>query len=364
MIRRLSTFLLVLLAVSAIVWGQDVVDINLDMKHSLNGVSQLDRSKFIMIHASAVDREWPDEAIKKQFLEDYDVYLGRNNGSMPWNLSICKEDPAKSGWPSVSHLQQLGAAALNSYKLNTLAHHYENRRGRYMMGGQEGMYPNQTHEIGPNGQKWYLAKEGYQPLAEYFANYLKYFHGTGGVSGLPLPAYVEVMNEPFVKTGELGTTNANISEMYRVVARRIKELTPEVKVGGYSAAHPAFEASDFKHWENNWKLFMDKAGADMDFWSVHLYDNFKDYPGRVQYRSGSNVEAILDMIEHYSYLKFGVVKPFCISEYGSLASSDGSPYTKQRDWHNIRSFSTIMMQLMEKQDVIDMALPFLVLKGS
>ncbi len=202
------------------------------------------------------------------------------------------------------------------------------------------------------------------PLAEYYANFLKYFHGTGGTSGLPQPAYVEVMNEPFVKSDELGTTNANLSQMHAVVARRIKELNPEVKVGGYSAAHPAYEAADFKHWENNWKLFIDIAGDDMDFFALHLYDNIRNIPSQGQYRAGSNIEAILDMVEHYGYLKYGYIKPFNISEYGCLSSNEGESYTKERDWNNIRSFSTIMMQLLEKQDVVDMALPFLLLKAN
>lgn len=343
--------------------AQDVADINLDVRHSLNGISELDRSKFIMIHAGSKD-EWPTTAVERQFLEDYDVYLGRNNGSMPWYYSICKQDPAKPGWPSIPHLQQKGAELINDYKNNWNIKQYEHRRYRYMMGGQEGMYPNQTRLIGPTGAKWYMAKEGYAPLAEFFANYLKYSFGTGGSTGHPLPTFVEPMNEPFVKSGELGTTNANLSEMHKVVARRIKELNPGVKVGGYSAAHPAFEAGNFRHWENTWETFIDIAGEDMDFWSVHLYDNTKDHEENSTYRAGANVEAILDMIEHYSYLKFNVRKPFCISEYGSLLQIQDKPYSRARDWHNIRSFSTIMMQLMERQDVIEMALPFMLVKAT
>lgn len=344
--------------------AQDVVEVNLDVKHAVNGISELDRSRYSMIHASAADREWPSEAVKEQFLEDYDVYLGRNNGSMPWYLSQCLEDPEKAGWPSVAHLQAKGAEVIHDYKNNSAAHRYESRRGSYMVGGQESMYPNQTRLIGPDGAKWYLAKEGYEPLAEYYANYFKYFYGSGGESGMPQPTFVEVMNEPFVKSGDLGTTNYNLSQMHNVVARRIKELNPQIKVGGYSAAHPAYEAADFKHWESNWKLFMDVAGENMDFFALHLYDNYKDNnPATAQYRAGSNIEAILDMLEHYGTLKFGHVKPFCISEYGCLVDG-GDPYTRERDWNNIRSFSTIQMQLLERPDVIAQALPFLLLKAS
>lgn len=346
--------------------AQDAVDVNLNIRHAVNGVSEFDRAKFIQLHASAMDKEWPSEEVKEQFLTDYDVYLGRNNGSMPWNLSIIKQDPDKAGWPSVAHIQELGTKAINNYKNNASAHKYEDRRGNYMMGGQPVMYPNQTKEIGPNGEKWYMAKDGYEPLAEFFANYVKYFHGTGGTTGQEQPKYLEVMNEPFVHADDVNSTRENIAELHRVVALRVKELNPDIKVGGYTAAYPAYEAADFKQWEKNWKMFIDVAGDEMDFFSLHLYDNDSATdPEDKNYRSGSNVEAILDMVEHYGFLKFGYIKPFVLSEYGALASDEyGTPYTKERDWRNIRSFSTMLMQFLEKPDVIDVATPFVILKAN
>ena len=68
------------------------------------------------------------------------------------------------------------------------------------------MFPNQTAEIGPTGKKWFMPKDGFLPLAEYFANEIKYFYGEGGQ---PKPTFVEVMNEPFVKATRLGTTSYN-----------------------------------------------------------------------------------------------------------------------------------------------------------
>ncbi|WP_298369781.1 T9SS type A sorting domain-containing protein [uncultured Lutibacter sp.] len=360
--RKLLLSVIFCLLVSNSFFAQDIVDVNLDVKHSVGGVSELDRSKYLMLHAGVNDSEWPNEEFKREFLEDFDTYLGRNNGSLPWNHSICEEDPNKPGWPSISYLQTKGAQAIEKYKNDTNEHKYENRLSSYMMGGQEGMYPNGDHEIGPNGKKWTMAKDGYKPIAEFYANYFKYFHGNGGTTGEPLPVYIEVLNEPFVKATKIGTTRENISEMHKVVAKRIKELNPNAKVGGYSAAHPAYEAADFNHWKKNWKTFIDIAGEEMDFFSLHLYDNVQK-TGEGQYRAGSNVEAILDMVEHYGYLKLGEVKPFCISEYGCL-NTEGELYTKERDWHNLRSFSTIMMQLLERPDVIDQALPFIINKAN
>ncbi|MFY0598839.1 MAG: T9SS type A sorting domain-containing protein [Cyclobacteriaceae bacterium] len=364
--KKIVGFAFTLLVVFTLsVSAQDIIDVNIDVEHSVGGVSKLDRSKYMMLHAGMGSGEWPSEAYAEQFLEGYDTYLGRNNGSLPWNWSICEEDPMRPGWPDVSYLEEEGAKIRSNYNSKTLATKYEHRISRYMMGGQEGMYPTTGHIINPRKQgldDWAIEEGNYESLGEFYANFFKYFFSTGDEEGEPFPKYIEVMNEPFVKSGKLGTTNANMTEMHKVVARRIRELNPQALVGGYSAAHPAYEASDFKHWQNNWKLFIDEAGADMDFFSLHLYDNVQKIPEEGQYRAGSNVEAILDMVEHYGYLKLGEVKPFCLSEYGCL-NTEGEPYTRERDWNNIRSFSTMMMQFLERPNVIDQALPFIILQA-
>ncbi len=359
----LKLVILVLIITPYLGYSQEVIDINLDIEHSVNGISEFDRAKYIILHAGINDNEWPNDQMKDQFLTDYDVYLGRNNGSLPWVLSQTEEDPNKPGWPSVSDLEQEGQKTKDNYANNTSLHKYESRIARYMMGGQEFMYPTPNNEIGPNGKKWTMIKDGYKPLAEYYAQYFKNFFGNGGTSGQPFPTYIEIMNEPFVKANKLGTTRENLTEMHNVIAKRIKELNPEAKIGGYSAAHPAYEANNnnFAHWEGNWKLFIDKAAENMDFLSLHLYDNIQHDQG--QYRAGSNVEAILDMVEHYQMIKLGKRKPFCLSEYGNL-NTEGELYTKERDWDNLRSFNNMIMQFLERPDIIEQALPFMILQAN
>ncbi|MDO6803207.1 hypothetical protein Q4595_12175 [Wenyingzhuangia sp. 1_MG-2023] len=115
--------------------AQDIVDINLDTKHAVDGVSEFDREKYILLHAGLDDNEWPNEAYKQDVLENYDIYLGRNNGSLPWIYNNVKQDPNKSGWPSIDHLQTEGQKNINNYISNVSEHKYENRLARYMMGG-------------------------------------------------------------------------------------------------------------------------------------------------------------------------------------------------------------------------------------
>ena len=51
------------------------------------------------------------------------------------------------------------------------------------------------------------------------------------------------------------------------------------------------------------KMFMDVAGEYMHGFSTHLYDGI-NVIGKETKRSGSNMEAILDLIESYSYEKW------------------------------------------------------------
>ncbi|MDZ8117790.1 Ig-like domain-containing protein [Pontiella agarivorans] len=339
--------------------AQVSVDINLDTRHEVGGVSELDRETYFVLHAGAGENTWDSEAQETAFLTENDVYLGRANGTLPWNLSQTTEDPSKPGWCNHADMLSRGNSARSNYASDTHAHSLESRARKMMIGGQEGMYPNgQTNGNG-------FAIGSYEALADYYEQFLTDFYGSGGTDGAPKPAMVEVLNEPFVKADELGTTRANISRLHTNVAAAIHHSHPDVLVGGYCAAHPQYEGSNFGHWEANWKTFIDIAGEHMDFFSLHLYDN----PGgstnvlEHQYRSGSNVEALLDMIEHYSMLTLGEIKPFNISEYGSLSVESDVPYDPKNDWVDVRSYSTILMQLLERPDRMIQTIPFMMVQA-
>ena len=69
------------------------------------------------------------------------------------------------------------------------------------------------------------------------------------------------------------------------------------------------------------KMFIDRAGAYMDGFSVHLYDGI-NVTGTDTKRSGSNSEAVLDMVEAYSYIKLDMssLLPFPSLEVLTTAS--------------------------------------------
>ncbi|WP_111979545.1 hypothetical protein [Algibacillus agarilyticus] len=341
-----------------------VIDVNLNVNHIKGEVDSFDRSRYITMHIGATDNEWPDNATAKKFMEDYDVYYGRDNGSTPWQMGRL-EGGSVDGIFNDDEMTKNAEQSKTWYKNNTTAHALEDRMGNMMYGGQEFMYPHKeynTCSANCEGNAWIA---GYDEYARFFSEYLTKFFGTGGTTGQKKPKIIEVMNEPFVKSGKLHTTNANITELHKVVADKLHADHPDVKVGGFTAAFPALENNNnnFALFDNTWKTFIDGAGQEMDFYSIHLYDNHDET--NHMYRSGSNIEAILDMIEHYSVITIGEAKPWVISEHGFFAPGEKGkgPYSRERDWWNIRSFSSIMMQLMDKPDQILTSMPFSILKA-
>lgn len=344
------------------------VDVNLDLRHSVNGTDSFARERFIVIHENLFSNDWDSDAQRNSFLTDYDVYLGRDNGSLVWQYNQSFEDPARPGHPLLSSLSSKGLADRMRYANSPAAREVEGRTGSMMVGGQMSIFPtsgptNPNACCGPaNG--WTYANGS--ALGEYMATAVREFYGNGGETGQIRPTMVEVVNEPFYQAAEWNTTPLQIAQWHNDVAEQFNLILPEVMVGGYTAAFPELERNGFDQWRDNWKMFMDEAGDNMDFYSVHLYDyGVPANPEQVVRRSGSNIEAVLDMIEHYSMLTSGEVKPWNISEYGYWSPGiNGTPYTKERDWHNLRSFSTMMMQLMERPDVMLKTVPFVLNKAT
>jgi agarase len=350
------------------IMAQTLLDVNLDVRHVTGGIDSFDREKYIVLHANLRDNEWDSDEQRADFLNTYDVYLGRDNGLMPWQYNQSYEDPARPGYPDMAKLAERGARERQQYAGDAAARALEFRAKDLMIGGQISMSPtagptNPNPCCGPSGG-WDYA--GTDALSLFMGGLTRNFFGEGGASGQPRPTMVEVVNEPFYQVEDWNTDREGIIEWHNQLARAMDSLAPSVLVGGYTAAFPELERNDFRQWEDNWKKFIDGTGQNMDFYSVHLYDyGTPENTEELVYRSGANIEAILDMIEHYSTLQFGTPKPWNISEYGSWSPGLlGTPYSESRDWHDLRSFSTMMMQLLERPDRLIKAVPFTILKAN
>ncbi|SDX72292.1 agarase [Lutibacter oricola] len=364
MTRRILTFILFLNLFTF--YAQTNVTVNLNVKHSVGEASTFDRSKFMVIHANSTENEWNGDNftsdLKDHFLNGYDVYLGRDTGGITWNINQIQEDPARTGFANPTEIASRGLTTRNNFANNTDIHQYEVRKVHNVVGAQ--LHPFWTGESQKEtGQGWKFASP--TATGEYMGRYFNEFHGDNGQK---VPTYIEVINEPAYEAlgGKMDYSNSiqEIADFHVEVADAIRAQNSNLKIGGYTTAFPDFEVGDFQRWNNRWKLFMDVAGEKMDFWSIHLYDFGSIRGGEKELRSGSNVEATFDMMEHYSKLSFNEVKPFVISEYGAQTHDyNNETWSSYRDWLHVKASNSQLMSFLERPESIASAINFVIVKA-
>jgi hypothetical protein len=295
----------------------------------LSDVSALDREKFFAIHSGSTN----DSQISS-FLSEYDVTLGRQFwGALP-------------------------------YARNQT--------------GQVGVYPNTTpstdQSVRPTTR---MVQTGHprdalrwntdvQEAADWVTTYYTTVVDT-------VPEFYEPINEPFVHAGDFEFSDApsteamrlKMAQLYAAIGEAVDQ-TPalaDMNVIGYSSAWPSVELWDFGHWDSRMKMFMDVAGDHMDGFATHLYDGV-NVTGQNNRRSGSNSEAILDLIETYSYTKWGFVKPHAITEYGGIEQGYGEAYSDLRSAQSLRSINHLLFNLLEREDDMMVSIPFITDKST
>jgi len=300
-----------------------VVAIDMSTQRFVGDVSALDRSTFFNVHGSV-----GGDPQMQTFLDDYGVSTGRQF----WDpLVIAKNETGSVGtYPS-------------SPGLNNRA-------------------PIPTSTMVATGHPGNAMR--YNTDLDALADWVVRYYSNQSV----IPQIYEPMNEPFVHAGDGEFSDApsqeamrrRMAEMFAAVGQRVHE-TPaldNMKVIGYSSAWPSMERWNFSHWETRMKMFMDVAGADMDGFATHLYDGV-NVTGQNNRRSGSNSEAILDLIETYSYSKWGIVKPHAITEYGGIERGFPSTYNDLGWAQSVRSMNSMMFNLLERENDMLISIPFI-----
>jgi len=386
-LSRLFTLLILcaLFVLPGVCFAQATVDVNFDLKHVVGQVDSFDREKFIVLHAAASENDYNDQLDKLEILmTNYDTYFGRETGRMRFLASRTDEDPLRSGFATESSIVANGNSLNQNYGRNTGKHRFE--KGRVITAAQTTpFYPNGFTPVNPQDpadEQWFFSStdSATEPFGsatgQYMGQFVRHGYGTGGVTGPPRPSFVEVMNEPVWPLVDVnlygGGTLDDIFKMHLTIADSIRAYSPESLVGGYCTAFPDFEkpglspgnSGMFGQWEERWKRFVDEAGPKMDFYALHFYDFPSIRGGLEQNRKGANMEATLDMLEHYNTLQYGKVKPLVISEYGSqLNDFYQERWSPARDWYIIKAFNAMMMQFMERPDVIQKTVPFTLAKA-
>lgn len=316
------------------------------LTRSIGGVTRFRREQFITIHESPIADNW------EYWQKELEISYGRDGGSRTSTRKRVPEDPKRPGYPDLTVLQKLGKQRRAK---EAKAPHITPEISKEMVlcTHPEHYYARPDQDAAPWGPKHF---EG---AAEFTAHFMKEFWDDES-----RPRYLEVFNEPFVHRKDVGATIEGFCEQHVVVARRVKQLTPDVLVGGYTAAWVELEARNFAHWEGWQKKFMDLAGADMDFFSYHIYDGI-NVVGEARNRTGSNQEAIMDLIDQYSYILFDYAKPHLVSEYGMIPEGgmETVPYSAQRSAEMIRSTNGQLMSFMDHPDRMLKVIPFFLDKG-
>ncbi|WP_370980161.1 agarase [Agaribacterium sp. ZY112] len=375
------------------------VDINLDTKHSVGGIDAFDRQKFITIHSSPSENDWgendghtqnapnEDPDLMVNFVTDNDVYFGRVTGSISWALRNTDEDPSKAGFVDEATATTTGGNFRWTYANSTAKKHTDARLPQIQARAQDMIQGAQQHPYWPegttinalSGSTWSFSETDTvdEPLGSatghYYGQYLsKFFKNNESDEWEAKPKYFEIMNEPLYDlTTVRNPSDANyvtpleVFEFHNTTKAEIRKIAEndDVLVGGYTVAFPDFDKDNFQRWEDRDKLFIDTSGADMDFYSIHLYD-FPCLSNTEKYRSGSNVEATMDMMENYSHIAVGEMKPYVISEYGAASHCERSVgWTPKKDTLVMRATNKMLMSFLERPDVIAKTIPFIVVKA-
>ena len=315
-------------------FGQVEVKVDFNTVRSIGGYSQLDRSAYFNLHQGRSLNEFT-VAERKYLFEVLRIGDGGREFSGAGTLNV-----DLNNLPDAAAMRARGASQLKKGAVT--------ENSRQMSGVIATDHPRRVFSMAVEPDR----------LAQHTTNYFKYYFG----ENKPLPTYYEPINEPFVHAGEFGKKSEEVikrmCEYHALLADKMHQEVPSVKIVGYASAWPEYDFKDFLIWEQRMKQFMDVAGDKMDYLSIHLYDGM-NLEGSIAKRSGSNSEAILDLIETYSFIKWGFVKPMMISEFGITGKGWSDQYLETRNTLTVNSMHNLTMGIMERPEVIKRAVPFI-----
>ncbi|WPR71842.1 Ig-like domain-containing protein [Flavobacterium sp. NG2] len=398
-----------------IISAQIHVDINLNMKHSVENVSDFGRNRHMTIHAGSTESDWNGEETKLDYLmNELGVYFGRDTGSATWKNQLVEEDPNHKGWPNVTQLKET-AIGLKKWidSPDFVTRRQYRAKSKYMIMGVNDfspMYPNLSWypTFGKGKGGWFV--RDVDAAAEWTSLYLDNFYAkTTNDIGEGLPKYWECYNEPDMNFmnpsfGMIVSSLEKNWEYHKLVAQKVKERLGSFapKIGGmtwgqhdffkpdavpsrtdgafwYANSSPEANAlydnmlsgvngwpkawdkrkDNWWQWDYLWQGFIDHAGADMDFYGVHLYDWPNSTKGTSTIRSGGHVEAVLDQLEWYDNFKFGKKKDIVMSEFGAVnATYINSLPSRRRDWEFLKPFNQMFLEFLERPSHVVMSMPF------
>tara|TARA_R110002126_G_scaffold291731_2_gene456137 strand:- start:6130 stop:8202 length:2073 start_codon:yes stop_codon:yes gene_type:complete len=341
-LRKVATFTIVLFYSS--LYSQNVITINHKTQRFINDVSEFNRGKYITGHLLFNSNDNEFEAFKNE----YNIAANYKGSRQFWNpfgkLKNGVIPSIKNNHSGVRNVQALLVATGTAKQL-----FYDDSKD-YSIEDVSEFSKNVASYVADNYKKeWSLVPEFLEPFNEPMVHAIDY--------------YPEGRNGKYI-TSKIDNIITKTCQYFKDVGQAIHTVPElkDMKVMGYASAYPEFENNDFDLWNKRYKKFIDIVGNDVDVFSVHLYDGsgLNNTGGR---RSGSNSEAILDLIEAYSYKTLQKVKPIAVTEYGRLVSNQpGFPnvsnYEPITNSQAVRSQIHMVMNFIERADNMQIAIPF------
>ncbi|MDF7824820.1 hypothetical protein P4B35_12415 [Pontiellaceae bacterium B12227] len=314
------------------------VSVDLFQRQVLGDTSELDRSKFINVHSSytsgALTKENLEQlkALNVGFGRSFDgPFAGHQNGTP---------------YPDTKAIKERAPGVIAKAKADPLYAYRTTRR-----------------IVTSEARAAFNMEDNPAAMARFAADILEYNYEDDF-----RPDFYSPISIPFVAAGRYGedqaAVRARMIEMIAEIGKEIDRRGLSTQVIGYTSAWPMMHYWDFGHWNSRMKLFMDTAGPHIDAIDFLMMDatHMQEQDSR---RSGSRVEALMDLVETYGAMKWGKPKPFAISEYGDVSHGwpEDDAYSPARASAELNSYNHFLFSLLGRQDRLLIAVPFITTKS-
>ncbi len=154
------------------------------------------------------------------------------------------------------------------------------------------------------------------------------------------------------------STVSKYALFYKNLGNKIDEQRSAILLSSPLLETSQLEQRSFGTFKTILKPFIDISGKEIDQYTLDITDGVDTETQSIAYRSGSNIEATIDLINTYNFSKYNKVKPMLIESYGlkfdNWLSQEHSNYN---DALIIESLNNQVMSLLDKPDNIAKALP-------
>ncbi|BAM03783.1 PEP-CTERM sorting domain-containing protein [Phycisphaera mikurensis] len=360
-----------LLAPPALAQAATAVTVDATARRTIGGVGTLDRARFFghtETFAAPGDSNLGDLRAMTYAPGELNTVTGRSSTDFDQTLAeTIREDPSRPGFIDPDRLR---AKLRGSYRDRL-------QNGTRWEGIRAAPDPLLV-QSGRYGTKWpaYVLQPGTGlPRADAYAEFLGIYleevvYGPNAYLPMdPSRFHIELVNEPDLHFRD-GFTPEDLADYHRDIARAVKARFPQASIGGPGLALTHFEDGGFGRNQQSVRTFLERAGDDTDFFSLHPYERYDTLANGEQvqalFESPGRVAGTIDLIQAEDQRINGRTRQLAFTEYGSfnqaIPGSDGDFGNTPRDelqWQLARDVREKLHVFLDRPDAILNAVPFI-----